>query len=53
VNRLAADHQRWFVVLLFAIAMAWVEAATVYYLRAMIGRIDPYQADPLPIAGVL
>ena len=33
--------------------MAWVEAASVYYLRAMIDRIDPYQANPLPIRGVL
>ena len=33
--------------------MAWVEAASVYYLRAMVGRIDPYQENPLPIRGVL
>jgi hypothetical protein len=37
----------------FAVAMAWVEAASVYYLRAMVGRIDPYQENPLPIRGVL
>jgi hypothetical protein len=37
----------------FAIAMAWVEAAAVYYLRAMVDRIEPYQANPLPIRGVL
>jgi hypothetical protein len=34
----------------FAIAMAWVESAVVVYLRVLIGRIDPYQADPLPIS---
>jgi hypothetical protein len=33
--------------------MAWVEAANVYYLRAMVDRIEPYQANPLPIRGVL
>jgi glutamine cyclotransferase len=33
--------------------MAWVEAASVYYLRAMVDRIDPYQENPLPIRGGL
>jgi len=37
----------------FAIAMAWVESAVVYYLRTMIGRLDPYQPNPLPIVGGL
>jgi hypothetical protein len=37
----------------FAIAMAWVEAASVFYIRALVDRIEPYQADPLPIHGVL
>jgi hypothetical protein len=46
-------HRRWFIVVLFAIGMAWVEAASVYYLRAMVDRIEPYQANPLPIRGVL
>jgi hypothetical protein len=44
---------RWFVVVVFAIAMAWVEAAGVYYLRVLVDRVDPYQPDPLPISGVL
>jgi hypothetical protein len=39
--------------LTFAIAMAWVEAAVVIYLRTMVNRINPYQVDPLPIAGDL
>ena len=39
---------RWFVVVLFAAAMAWVEAAVVLYLRVFLDRIQPYQADPLP-----
>lgn len=40
----------WLFVLLFGIAMAWFEAATVYYLRALFGRIEPYQRNPLPIS---
>ena len=39
--------------LTFAIAMAWVEAAVVIYLRTIINRIYPYQVDPLPIVGDL
>jgi hypothetical protein len=31
--------------------MAWVEAAVVFYLRSMMGRIEPYQPDPLPLIG--
>ena len=38
---------------LFAIAMAWVEAASVFYIRALVDRIEPYQADPLPMNGAL
>lgn len=44
---------RWTTVTLFAIAMAWVEAAAVFYLRTIIGRIDPYQTNPLPVAANL
>ena len=42
------ERTRWFIVVIFAIAMAWMESATVVYLRLLVGRIDPYQADPLP-----
>jgi len=42
---------RWSVVVIYAIAMAWVESAVVYYLRTMIDRVDPYQSNPLPIVG--
>jgi len=38
-------------VVLFAMAMAWVESAVVYYLRTMIHRLEPYQPYPLPIVG--
>lgn len=45
--------KRWLVVVLFAIAMAWVESSVVFYLRTMIDRIEPYQPYPLPIFGGL
>jgi hypothetical protein len=38
-------------VFIFAVAMAWVEAAVVFYLRSMMGRLEPYQPDPLPFIG--
>ncbi len=44
---------RWLTVVIFAMAMAWVESAVVYYLRTMINRIEPYQPNPLPIIGGL
>jgi hypothetical protein len=50
-NSMRPEGQRWLVVVLYAIAMAWVEAAVVYYLRSLIDRIEPYQPCPLPIAG--
>ncbi len=39
--------QRWAVVILFAVAMAWVESAAVLYLRTLVGRMQPYQANSL------
>ena len=45
------DWHRWWLVVIFAIAMAWVESAVVFYLRSMIDRIEPYQTNPLPIIG--
>ncbi len=44
---------RWLTVVIYAMAMAWVESAVVYYLRTMIDRIQPYQPNPLPIIGGL
>ena len=44
---------RWWVVVVFAVAMAWFEAATVYYLRVLVDRVTPYQPNPLPLRGVL
>jgi hypothetical protein len=38
-------------VIVYAVAMAWVEAAVVYYLRTMMDRIEPRQPNPLPVIG--
>lgn len=43
-------RSRWLVVVLFAVAMAWVESAVVFYLRTMFNRIEPYQPHPFPIS---
>jgi len=51
--RPTGEWQRWSVVVLFAIAMAWVEAAVVLYLRTLVDRLDPYQPHPLPVEGAL
>src|SRR3954466_9621705 len=47
------ERGRWAFVVAFSIAMAWVEAATVFYIRALVDRIEPYQPDPLPMHGML
>jgi hypothetical protein len=48
-----SDRTRWLIVTAFAIAMAWLEAASVFYIRALVDRIEPYQANPLPLNGAL
>jgi hypothetical protein len=48
-----SERTRWAIVMAFATAMAWVEAASVFYVRALMDRIEPYQAPPLPMNGVL
>ncbi len=50
---LRAARARLVIVVAFAIAMAWLEAATVYYLRILVDRVEPYQPDPLPMHGIL
>ncbi len=50
---LTGARELWFIVVAFAIAMAWLEAATVYYLRVLVGRVEPYQQNPLPMHGAL
>src|SRR5262245_19684567 len=53
MNTNQGNARRWATVVVFAIGMAWVEAAVVYYIRTMIDRIVPYQANPLPLVGRL
>src|SRR5262245_8003958 len=48
-----SERTRWAIVMAFAIAMAWVEAASVFYIRALVDRVEPYQANPLPMHGAL
>jgi hypothetical protein len=38
------------VVVVFAIAMAWLESATVTYLRTLTGRLQPYQPNPVVLS---
>jgi hypothetical protein len=45
--------RRWWAVVVFAAAMAWVESAVVYYLRTMVNRLEPLQPNPLPLIGGL
>ena len=42
---------RFAIIVIFSIAMAWMESSTVAYLRALVNRIEPYQQTPLPIIG--
>lgn len=42
------ERIRWCLVVAYATAMAWVEAAVVVYLRLLIDRVEPYQPEPLP-----
>lgn len=51
MNHAKSNWHRWWMVVLYAAAMAWVESAVVFYLRSMIDRIEPYQPNPLPIIG--
>lgn len=55
MNETSSGHgsgarKRWLVVAIFALAMAWVESAVVFYLRTMFDRIEPYQPNPFPIS---
>jgi hypothetical protein len=53
VERLLSARTRWALVMVFAIAMACVEAASVFYIRALVDRVEPYQANPLPLQEAL
>jgi len=53
MNLKKESRSNWLIVCIFALAMAWVESAVVYYLRTHIDRINPYQPNPLPTIGGL
>ena len=53
MNDHVSERGRWAVVIAYAIAIAYVEAACVFYIRALVDRIEPYQPNPLPITGAL
>jgi hypothetical protein len=48
-----SERTRWAIVIAFAIAMAWVESASVFYIRMLVDRIEPHQANPLPMNDAL
>jgi hypothetical protein len=48
MKRNFSQFSRWLTVVIFAVAMAWVESAVVLYLRTLMNRIEPYQPVPLP-----
>ena len=50
---LSSVRRRLLVVAGFAVAMAWLESAVVFYLRTLVNRIEPYQPNPLPIADAI
>jgi hypothetical protein len=51
MRQIKMNPRRWLIVVLYAIAMAWVEAAVVFYLRSMMSRLEPHQPVPLPVIG--
>ena len=51
LNARESNWDRWWLVVIYAGAMAWVESAVVFYLRSMMDRIEPYQPNPLPVIG--
>jgi hypothetical protein len=46
----SAKLGQWCGVVVFAVAMAWVESAVVLYLRSLTHEFDPYQPDQTPLA---
>ena len=53
MSRHLSARSRWVMVIVFAIAMAVMEAATVFYLRSLVDRLEPYQPNPVPLHGAL
>ncbi len=49
MNSTFSERTQWWLVVVFAIAMAWLEAAVVFYLRLLTGgNMNPYQPNPFP-----
>lgn len=40
------EKERWTAITIFAVAMAYVEAAVVLYLRVLVNQMDPYPPNP-------
>ena len=40
---------RWIMLALYTAGMAWAESATVFYLRTLVGGVDPYRPHPIPV----
>ena len=40
---------QWLGIVLFAVAMAWMESAVVLYLRSLSQEFDPYKPVGLPL----
>ena len=53
MSKSLSERARLWIVMAFAIAMAWVESASVFYIRALVDRVEPYQAQPLPLNDAL
>jgi hypothetical protein len=51
MKTIRSNWDGWWMVVIYAAAMAWVESAAVFYLRSMIDRLEPYQPNPLPMIG--
>ncbi len=52
-NARHSSRGRWLAVVLYAVAMAWVESAVVLYLRTLSNRLNPHQTEPLPLVAGL
>ena len=51
IDRTADGQTGLWIIGVFSLAMAWVEAAAVFYLRTVVDRVEPYQPHPLPDMG--
>lgn len=49
VTTRSSPFAQWCGVVVFAVAMAWVESAVVMYLRSLTQEFDPYKPDQAPL----